>query len=202
MRAKRAEGWSRRRFLHGLTLAGTAGVLGLHARPVAAEPAPEMTTLTLVQTASSCQAPQYIAGELLRAEGFTQVHYVRKPGGKELEAALSSGEVNINMHYGAATLIRLDAGDPLVILAGGHIGCFELIGSKRVRAIRDRNGKTIAVVDLGDPGHLFIASMAAYMGLEPQKDIIWGTHPAAEAVRLLTEGKVDAFLPFPPHRRK
>jgi hypothetical protein len=38
MSAQQAEGWTRRRFLGGLTLAGTAELLSLHARPVAAEP--------------------------------------------------------------------------------------------------------------------------------------------------------------------
>src|SRR5262249_19273560 len=144
------------------------------------------------------QAPEYVAEELLKTEGFTEVQYVEKPGGKEIEAALVSGEANINMHFVAPTLLRLDAGDPLVILAGGHIGCFELVGTDQVRTIREVRGKTVAVGALGEPGHVFIASMAAYVGLEPQKDITWVTHPPAEAVQLLTEGKIDALMAFPP----
>jgi len=35
MSAPQAEGWTRRRFLGGLSLAGTAGLLSLHPRPVA-----------------------------------------------------------------------------------------------------------------------------------------------------------------------
>lgn len=89
---------SRRRFLGGLTRTGTAGLLGLRPRQVAAERPPETTTITLVQMASICQAPQYIAEELLRAEGFMEVHYVKKPGAKGIESALASGEANINMH--------------------------------------------------------------------------------------------------------
>src|SRR6266852_4544915 len=137
MSTQHARRLSRRRFLGGLTLAGTAGLLGLQARRVAAEPPPETTKITLVQIPSICQAPQYVAEELLQAEGFTEVHYVKKQGGKGIEEALASGEANINMHFVAPTLIRLDAGDPLMILAGGHIGCFELVGTDQVRAIRD-----------------------------------------------------------------
>ena len=76
MRHQRAEGWSRRAFLRGLTLAGTTGLLGLHLRPVAAEPLPETTTLRIVRTASTCAAPQYVASELLKSEGFPEVQYV------------------------------------------------------------------------------------------------------------------------------
>jgi len=46
---------------------------------VAAEPPPETTTLRIVRTASTCAAPQYVASELLKSEGFTEVHYVRSP---------------------------------------------------------------------------------------------------------------------------
>src|SRR5262245_29450199 len=198
MRIQQARRFSRRQFLEGLTLAGTAGLLGVHPRPVAAEPPPETTRIRLVRIPSICQAPQYVAEALLRTEGFTEVHYVEKQGGKEIEAALVSGEANINMHFVAPTLLRLDAGDPLVILAGGHIGCLELVGTDQVRTIRDLRGKTVAVGALGEPGHVFIASMAAYVGLEPQKDITWVTHPPAEAVQLLTEGKIDALMAFPP----
>jgi NitT/TauT family transport system substrate-binding protein len=138
MRTQHAAEWTRRRFLGELTLAGTAGLLSLASRPVAAEPPPETTTLRLVQLPSICQAPQFIAEELLWSEGFTEVHYIQKPGGKVIEAALASGEADINMYFGAPALIRLEAGDPLVILAGVHVGCFQVFGTERVRAIRDK----------------------------------------------------------------
>jgi NitT/TauT family transport system substrate-binding protein len=198
MRAHHAAGWNRRRFLGGLTVAGTAGLLGLHARPVAAEPPPETTRLRLVQIPSICQAPQYVAEELLRTEGFTEVQYIEKHGSKGIESALASGEADINMHFAAPTIVRLDAGDPIVILAGGHIGCFELFASEGVRAIRDLKGKTVAVPVLGSSEHVFIASMGAYVGLDPQRDINWVTYSLDEAKRLLAENHIDALLALPP----
>jgi NitT/TauT family transport system substrate-binding protein len=51
---QRAEGWTRRRFLGGLTLAGTAGLLGLYSRPIAAEPPPETTRLRLLKVDTIC----------------------------------------------------------------------------------------------------------------------------------------------------
>ena len=192
------ERWSRREFLAGLGLAGTAGLLSLHPRRAAAEPALETTRLRLVRIPSICQAPQYVAEELLRTEGFTEVHYVEKQGSKGIESALVSGEADINMHFAAPTILRLDAGDPVVILAGGHIGCFELFGSEGVRAIRDLKGKTVAVSELGSSDHVFIASMVAYVGLDPQRDIQWVTYALDEAKRLLTESRIDALLALPP----
>jgi NitT/TauT family transport system substrate-binding protein len=125
-----------------------------------------------------------------------EVHYVQKPGGKGIESALASGEANLNMYFGAPTLIRLEAGDPLVMLAGVHVGCFEVFGTERVRAIRDLKGKTVAVPELGSGQHVFLASMMAYVGVDPTKDITWVTYPLAESMQLLAEEKIDAFLGF------
>jgi NitT/TauT family transport system substrate-binding protein len=78
MRTQHARPFSRRRFLGGLTLAGTVGLLGLHARWVAAEPPPETTKIRLVQIPSICLAPEYVAEEMLWAEGFVDVQYIKK----------------------------------------------------------------------------------------------------------------------------
>jgi NitT/TauT family transport system substrate-binding protein len=112
--------------------------------------------------------------------------------------ALASGEADINNHFVGALITRMEAGDPIVILAGLHIGCFELFGTDSVRTIRDLKGKTVSVLELGSVEYVYLASMMAYVGLDPGKDIHWVTHPPAVSMRLLAEGKVDAFLGFPP----
>jgi NitT/TauT family transport system substrate-binding protein len=58
MSARHPEGWMRRRFLGGMTLAGTAGLLGLYPRPAVAEPPPETTRLRINQSPAICVAPQ------------------------------------------------------------------------------------------------------------------------------------------------
>ena len=137
--------------------------------------------------------PQYIAEELLRSEGFDDVQYVQKQGGKgSNRPSLRGGRHQHALRR--ADLIRLDAGDPILILAGGHVGCFELIASERVRTIRDLKGKTVTVPELGDATHVYLATIAAYVGLDPQKDIAWVAHPAAEAVQLFTDGKIDVVM--------
>jgi NitT/TauT family transport system substrate-binding protein len=40
--------------------------------------------------------------------------------------------------------------------------------------------------------------MAAYVGLDPSRDITWLTLPPVESMRRLEEGSIDAFLGFPP----
>jgi len=126
-------------------------------------------------------APQYVAEELLQAEGFLDVHSVKSNTVRDLEVPLASGDAHLGMHFAAPLVVRLDQADPIVILAGVHIGCFELFGTERVRAIRDLKGKTVAVPDLQTGPITFLASMVAYVGLDPRKDITWVTHPRAEA---------------------
>src|SRR5262249_861655 len=45
---------------------------------------------------------------------------------------------------------------------------------------------------------VFISMFAAYVGLNPQRDIKWEVHPSSEHPRLLQEGKIDAFMGGPP----
>ena len=192
----RRERWSRRAFVGGLTLTGAASLVGMRAEHAAAEPPPETTTLRLVQSVSLCQAPQFLAGELLRSEGFLQVSYVRSEAGSHRE--LAAGQADITLVFLGPLILRVDTGDPVVMLAGGHVGCFELFGTDRVLSIRDLKGKSVAVRALGSTEHVFVSSMAAYVGLDPRRDIIWVTAQPADSIRLFTEGKIDAFMAFPP----
>jgi NitT/TauT family transport system substrate-binding protein len=200
MRTQHARQFSRRRFL-GVTLAGTAGLLGLHARRVAAEPPPETTRLRLHKTPGICVAPQFVAEELLHAEGFTDVQYLAADPTKiasSIYQQLAAGAIDISMAFVTPFLIQVDAGAPIVLLGGVHVGCYEVFGTDRVRAIRDLKGKTVAVPELGGSHHLFLASMAQYVGLDPLKDIHWAVHPPAESIPLLAEGTIDALVAFPP----
>ena len=45
---------------------------------------------------------------------------------------------------------------------------------------------------------MFLSTMAAYVGLDPVKDIHWVTSASPKPMELFAEGKIDAFLGFPP----
>ncbi len=188
---------NRRTLLEGLTLAGTAGLVGLRPRRVLAEPPPETTRLRLAHAPPICIAPQYLAQEFLPGEGFTDVQYVWMATSLFTQAILA-GELDIGLNFSGPLLTRVDAGDPIIILGGAHVGCFELFGSDRVRTIRDLKGKAVGVSELGGPDHVFLASMVAYVGLDARKDMQWVPRPFVESTQLLAEGKIDAVLAFPP----
>lgn len=196
MSNQRSEGWSRREFLTKVTLAGTAGFLGLEPSSLAAEPLPETTRIRLSQVEGICPAPQYVAKELLPGEGFRDIQYVYT--GAYPYAGFASGDIDISMAFVAPFLIELEAGAPITLLGGVHVGCFELFGTGGSRAIRDLKGKSVGVPALGSVHHLFLASMLAYVGLDPRKDINWIVHHPAESARLLSDRKVDALIAFPP----
>jgi NitT/TauT family transport system substrate-binding protein len=200
MANERTEGWNRRDFVRGMTLAGMTGFAGF--RPVAAhaEPPPEITKLRLMEFPVTCPAPQYVAQELLYDEGFTDVRYVKYPTETVLTPAesLVAGEVDITIVFPPNGIIQIDAGAPLVALAGVHIGGVELVGNSSVKSVRDLKGKIVAIDKIQGDNHTFISMFAAYVGLDPQNDINWAIHPIADHARLLTEGKIDALLAYVP----
>jgi NitT/TauT family transport system substrate-binding protein len=187
---------SRRRFLATLSSAGAAGLLGAN-YSFAQEGPPETTTVRLGKVPSICIAPQYVAEELLRAEGFTQVHFVEGDIAK-IASRLARGEVDFASAFSPTFLTAIDGGELITIVGGEHIGCFELFAREGIRSIPDLKGKNVGVQSLGSPQHLFICTMAAHVGLDPGKDIRWVTGISPKPMELFAAGKIDAFLGFPP----
>ncbi len=188
---------TRRNLLRGITTTAGAGLLDLGREVVAEDAPPETPRLRLVKTSSICWAPQYIAEELLRAEGFSDITYVEMPSGS-VSTLLAAGQADISMNFVGPNIIRMEAGDPVVFLAGIHVGCFEVFGGEGVKRISDLKGKSASVTSLNGAEHVFLASIAAYVGVDARKDINWVIHPAEESIRLFSEGKVDAIIGFPP----
>jgi NitT/TauT family transport system substrate-binding protein len=179
----------------GLAVLAGCGYVGRRAAPASVDAPPETTTLRLGANPSICLAALYLAEDLLPAEGFTDVRYVpRGPTGE----ALTAGEADISVTDVGNLIKQVDAGDPHVALAGLHVGCYELFGNGSTRTISDLKGRSVGVTILGSGRHLFLASMVAYVGLNPLTDVNWVTSPAAEAIQLFADGKIDAFMGFPP----
>jgi NitT/TauT family transport system substrate-binding protein len=188
---------SRRDFLASASLAAAAGVFGTRGS-LAGESPPEVTTIRLVRTSGICVAPIYLAQELLRTEGFAEISYVAVPGGVASAQVVAGGEADFLLNFAAPLLIPMDAGQPLTVIAGAHVGCFELFANDTVHRIADLKGKSVGVQAIGSSQHVFLASMATYVGLDPNNDINWVTSSSPKPKELFAEGKIDAFLGFPP----
>jgi NitT/TauT family transport system substrate-binding protein len=191
------DSWTRRHFLTGAPAVATASLLGL-SRPAGAEPPPEVRSLRLIHAPSICLAPQLLAEELLRLEGFTDVEYVQLKVNK-LSSEVASGRADLSQVATPEIIPVIDAGEPVVVLAGTHAGCYELFADQRVRRIPDLKARKVVISAVGSPEHTYLSSIVAYVGMNPVTDIDWVVaDTSTEAMRLFTAGKADAFLAFPP----
>lgn len=188
---------SRRSFLASASLAAAARVLC--ARTSLADEGPlETTTVRISRSTGICIAPQFVAEELLRAEGFTGVHYVDTGGGVPNAQRIARGEIDFSMVFAPPLLLSIDVGQSLTIVAGVHPGCFELFAHEPIRTISDLKGKRVGIENPGGSEYLYVAIMAAHVGLDPHKDINWISSSGGKFMELFAEGKVDAALGFPP----
>lgn len=198
MNSSSFDGFTRRTFLAQSSAMGAAALLGLPDRAVA-QAAPETTRIRFLYDPVICVAPMFLAEELLRLEGFEDVEYVKRPVGATISSVLAANRADITTVNAPSLMLALDAGRSIVMIAGVHVGCFELFGNDRIQAIRDLKGKKVAISMVGSGEHVYIASMLAYVGMDPRKDVHWITaQTIPDCMRLFVEGKADAFLGFPP----
>jgi NitT/TauT family transport system substrate-binding protein len=189
---------SRRSFLQQASALGAASLFGF-AGECRAEPPPEIRKIRLVHDVVICNAPQYLAEDFLRLEGFSHVEHVRDEKAPDPCTLVAAGRADLALDNAPSLLRRIDQGHGLTILAGVHGGCFELFGNDRVRTVRDLAGKRIAITRFFDAEHIYISSIMAYVGINPLTDVNWiETGTFGQPMDLFVEGKADAFLGFPP----
>ena len=146
-----------------------------------------------------------VAEELLRAEGFTEIVYVDTPARVGSAKAIAD-RVDFTLSFPVNHILAIDAGAPITVLGGVHIGCYELFASEGIRTITGLMGKSVGL-DAAAPALLSL--LAAEVGLDPEKDIRWvtGADPSVHPLELFAAGKIDAYLGLPPepqilHARK
>jgi len=199
---------SRRRFLTNAALAGAAGLggFGTWGKALAAEPPPEITTIRFEKDPVACIAPQVVQ-ELLRAEGFTDIRYVdltdarvrRATAAKSSEVAdmITHGEVDFGREFAPSLVMAINASAPITILAGLHVGCFEVFGKNEIRTLADLKGRTLGIALYADAGQRLLTIMTSLVGLDPAKDLHWLTDHSDQ----WTCSSRARSMPFSPLRR-
>ena len=187
---------TRRRFLTTASMADVVGLVGVPA-VLAEEGSLETTAVRFEKSAALCIAPQYLVEELLRTDGFTDIRYIEgsPPGVTE---RVAQGKVDFQTNYAPNFITAIDRGEPITLLTGVMVGCYELFGNEDTHSITDLKGKSVGMQALGSIGHILVALMAAHVGLDPGRDIHWVTDPKVKPKDLFIDGKIDAFLGFPP----
>jgi NitT/TauT family transport system substrate-binding protein len=182
------------------SLAGAAGLVGVR-RTLAEEAASETNTVRLLywKDGTTCHAPLDILDDLLRDEGFEDVRYV--PGADtEGSERLARGDVDFAPDFAASVAVSIDAGIPLVMVAGLHPACFELFARGSILSVANLKGKTVGVggTTQGDTDYMMLKIVARSVGLDPDKDIHRVPFGSGDPKDLLVDEKIDAFMTFPP----
>jgi ABC-type nitrate/sulfonate/bicarbonate transport system substrate-binding protein len=61
----------------------------------------------------------------------------------DLSAAIAQRKVDFALDFPVLFAPEIDAGKPITVLAGVHVGCFELFAGSDVRTIANLKGKTV-----------------------------------------------------------
>jgi NitT/TauT family transport system substrate-binding protein len=190
---------TRRGFLTTLALTSAAGLMRLP-QVLAAEGPLETTAVRLLRFPGICIAPQYVAEEFLRAEGFTDIRYVDVGPGAELSAKVGRGEADFTLDFAAKAIQVIDHGGAATLLGGVHVGCWELFAKDEIRSLADLRGKSVGIETAGIDQDPFMVLVVAHVGLDPFRDIHWVTsaNSSVRPLELFVEGKVDGFAAITP----
>lgn len=157
-------------------------------------PPPETTTIRIASP-FACDAPLWLAKDFLREEGFTDVQWVNTPG---TAGWITSRVADVGPGHPEAIVAGIDAGLPIVTLAGIHTGCQELWAAPGIASVRDLRGKRVAVFkkDRSDQFFLFFSTLCAYDGIDPFANVsffeVGGDYRGLMTAYL--DGRSDAFL--------
>jgi NitT/TauT family transport system substrate-binding protein len=155
----------------------------------------ETTTIRIALT-PPCDPWYWLSEPFLREEGFTDIQYGATGGPGE-------GTAEFGVIYGNGLVAAVDAGAPVIAVAGAHTGCIELWARPGINTIADLRGKRIAINTktltvagntATDLFYGFFVSLLAYVGMQPgdANFIEIGADKSVNAY--FVDGKADAIL--------
>jgi NitT/TauT family transport system substrate-binding protein len=158
---------------------------------------PETSTIRIADT-PACDPWYWLADPFLREEGFTDIQY-----GAGDPAA---GTAELGVFFGNTLAYAVDAGVPIVALAGTHTGCFEIWARPGINTPTDLRGKTIAVNTktltvagatgrgATDLAYGFFVSLLAFVGMQPGDANFVEIGLDKSVIAYFVDGKADAIL--------
>jgi NitT/TauT family transport system substrate-binding protein len=186
---------TRRRFLETLSFAGSAALLGIP-RASGDDLRQQTTSIRLARHPAIGFIPRSAVDERLRAEGFIDIRYPDANIQREAPEAIARGKADFALGFIGDHIQAIDGGAPIVVLAGIHAGLYELFVRPGIRHPIQLDGKRVGL-KAASPVLLYL--IAANVGLRPpHQDIPF----LPNALELFIEGKIDAFLGFPPESQE
>lgn len=165
---------------------------------VAAQSPTETSAIRIPKVALTAAIAQAMAAEFLREEGFTDIQYVTVARPEEIFSRFANNEFDMTLLPANMVTARVDAGDPIVALAGMNAGCFQIVASNAVKTLSDCRGKRLASSGAGFPDDIFLSLTLRNVGIDMRKENTILTQPHDAAVQALTSGEVDAMVTYPP----
>jgi len=193
--------WTRRATLGGLAAGVFAGGARVGGVSVAA-PAPEVSTIRIAHFENDpvlCWAPQYLAEELLYAEGFENVELVPIPPDMNNADLLATDKADLSLPLAYDAALAIDKGVPLKILGGLHVGCVEVFANDRVPGLGDLKGARLLIEHKNFDAYRFLSTVIAWVGLDPARDVEWVSEPDRfKWADMFARGEVDVMRAFTP----
>ena len=78
-----------------------------------------------------------------------------------------------SVNFPPKQIASIDAGVPIKVLTGLHSAASNCSPTESIRSITDLKGKRVGVDGFNNSRHVWLTLMAAYVGLDPVKDIHW-----------------------------
>jgi NitT/TauT family transport system substrate-binding protein len=87
---------------------------------------------------------------------------------------IAHGEVDFGRDFAPNHVLAMNAGAPITILAGLHVGCFEVFGKSEIRTLADLKGRTVGTdIYTYAVERPLLTIMTSLVGLDPARDIHW-----------------------------
>lgn len=152
---------------------------------------PAETATLRISVPPTCDPAFFLAEPYLREEGFTDIQFVKGNASQ----AMASGGADLSSLFPPSLAAEVDAGNPVVALAGLHVGCIGLFAQKGTRDVRALRGKTVLVPskDPRDFRYSFFVVTLLEAGIDPVRDVNIVEAPAgADLVQMFRDGKSEA----------
>src|SRR5438552_5931980 len=164
------------------------------AAPSASLGPPETKTVRINQIAP-CDPWYWPCEPFRREEGFPDLSFGT--------GSFNTGDADFGVGYGNYVAGIIDAGAPLVALAGLHTGCIMVFARRGIDTVADLRGKTIGintkmVTVLGKSvlglDYGFLVSLLAHIGMQPSDANFVELGENASLTTPFIDGKVDAIF--------
>ena len=102
---------------------------------------------------------------------------------------VARGKVDFAPLYASDCVREIDAGEPVMLLAGLMVGCFDLFAREGIDSVAGLKGKSVGVGAAGSLSQELLTLITAQVGLDSVKDVQWVTDPSVKPIELFVQGK-------------